>query len=109
MNIPLTILVYAIAFFFVGLEGLIIYMIATNKIDLNYLVSDDHGDASLSRFQFLIFTFVIGAGFLYLTVKNVTFPAVDEGVLMLLGISGATYAIGKTLDKPSPPKSPDAQ
>ena len=109
MNIPLTILVYAVALFFVGLEVLIIYMIATNKIDLNYLVSDEHGDASLSRFQFLIFTFVIGAGFLFLTVKNIAFPTVDEGVLMLLGISGATYAIGKTLDKPAPGKGSDSQ
>jgi hypothetical protein len=109
MNIPLTILVDSVALFFVGLQGLILYMIATNRMDLKYLIGDENGDASLSRFQFLIFTFVIGSGFLYLTVKNVAFPNVDEGVLMLLGISGATYAIGKTLDKPSPGKSPDTQ
>jgi len=102
MTIALTILVYSVALFFVGLEGLLLYMIAKNKIDLTYLIGDHDGDASLSRFQFLIFTFVIGAGFLYLTIKNSMFPAVDEGVLMLLGISGATYALGKTLDKPTP-------
>ncbi|HEY2407145.1 MAG TPA: hypothetical protein VGI10_14135 [Polyangiaceae bacterium] len=44
--------------------------------------------------------------FLYLTVKGAGFPSVDEGVLMLLGISGATYALGKTLEKPAAP-TPD--
>ena len=108
MNIPLTILVYAVALFVAGLEAIILYQIATDKMKLLYLISNDDGDASLSRFQFLIFTFVIGAGFLYLTVKGSTFPVVDEGVLMLLGISGASYALGKTLDKAVPPNVPES-
>lgn len=56
----------------------------------------------MSRFQFLLFTFIIGAGLLHLTLEGAEFPRVDEGILMLLGISGASYAIGKSLDKPTP-------
>jgi hypothetical protein len=102
MTPPITVLAYSVVLFITGIEALILYQIATNKINLSLLIADDDGDASLSRFQFLIFTFIIGAGLLHLTLKGSTFPTVDEGILMLLGISGASYAIGKSLDKPTP-------
>lgn len=102
MNLALTLLTYSVILFITGVEAVILYQIATNKIDLHLLIADDNGDASLSRFQFLLFTFIIGAGLLHLTLKGSSFPSVDEGVLMLLGISGASYAIGKSLDKPTP-------
>jgi len=60
--------------------------------------ASDGKQASLSRFQFLIFTFVIAVGILYLTVKSDAFPELDQGILILLGISGASYAVGKSLD-----------
>ena len=41
---------------------------------------------------------MIAVGLLYLTIKREAFPALDHGVLLLLGISGASYAIGKSLD-----------
>jgi hypothetical protein len=47
----------------------------------------------------LVFTFVIATGFLYLTLKGSAFPVVDDRVLVLLGISGATYAVGKGLER----------
>jgi uncharacterized membrane protein YphA (DoxX/SURF4 family) len=106
MNIALTTLIYVVAAFFATLQAIILWKIGKNEINLRYLIAGEDGDASLSRFQFLIFTFVIAAGFLYLTVKGAGFPSVDEGVLMLLGISGATYALGKTLEKPAAP-TPD--
>jgi hypothetical protein len=102
MSTPLTLLAYSVVLFITGVEAMILYQIATNKINLHLLISDDGGDASLSRFQFLLFTFIIGAGVLHLTLKGSAFPTIDEGVLMLLGISGASYAIGKSLDKPQP-------
>ncbi|MET0790731.1 MAG: hypothetical protein ABW061_04360, partial [Polyangiaceae bacterium] len=64
--------------------------------------SDGTGQASLSRFQFLIFTFVIAVGVLYLTVKGEAFPQLDQGILVLLGISGASYVVGKSLDNQTP-------
>ena len=36
-----------------------IWKIVTDDISLKFLISDENGDAGLSRFQFLIFTFVI--------------------------------------------------
>lgn len=98
MTLPLNVLIYVLSAFFTGLQAVILWKIATNQIDLQYLISGENRTASLSRFQFLVFTFVIAAGFLYLTVKGAGFPKVDEGVLMLLGISGATYALGKSLE-----------
>ncbi|MEI9948718.1 MAG: hypothetical protein WDO74_06975 [Pseudomonadota bacterium] len=101
MNTAITLLAYSVVLFITAVEALVLYQIATNRINLQLLISDDNGDASLSRFQFLLFTFIIGAGLLHLTLKGSAFPTVNEGILMLLGISGATYAIGKSLDKPT--------
>ncbi len=53
--------------------------------------------ASLSRFQFLIFTFVIAGLFLLLSIEAGTFVDIPTNVLMLLGISGGTYVVSKTV------------
>ena len=98
MNHALTFLVYVIASFLALLQGVIIWKIARNRIDLEFLISDGPGYASLSRFQFLVFTFVIGVGITYLTFKTGEFPVIDSGVLTLLGISSASYALGKGID-----------
>lgn len=51
--------------------------------------------ASLSRFQFLIFTFVIAGLYLLLSIEAGTFVDVPQNVLFLLGISGGTYVVSK--------------
>lgn len=51
--------------------------------------------ASLSRFQFLVFTFVIGGVYLILCLEAGTFVPVPENVVLLLGVSGGTYAASK--------------
>lgn len=44
----------------VGLIGIaILWQIYDGTIDLSRLISEPNGDASMSRFQFLVFTFVI--------------------------------------------------
>jgi hypothetical protein len=100
-----TALIYIGAAFIILLEATVFWKIATDRIKLDYLIADDNGDASLSRFQLLIFTFVISIGMLYLIFKGDAFPDIDEGVLVLLGISGASYALGKTIDKQPGPLS----
>ena len=102
MPFALTVLVYVLASFIALLEGLLIYKMFTDKIDLSWLLAADDGRASLSRLQFLIFTFVIAGGIVYLTIQGGGFPEIDEGVLVLLGISGASYALGKTIDNQTP-------
>jgi hypothetical protein len=54
--------------------------------------------ASLSRFQFLIFTFVVAGLFLLLSIEAGTFVDVPQNVLVLLGISGGSYVIAKAVD-----------
>ena len=80
----------------------IVALILRNKIDLTYLISepiakggDDLPKASLSRFQFLIFTFVIAGLYLALSLEAGTLIDVPNGALMLLGISGGSYLTSK--------------
>ncbi|HEY2961853.1 MAG TPA: hypothetical protein VGJ37_05520 [Pyrinomonadaceae bacterium] len=79
----------------------IIYKMIKGDIDLMYLIAGADGDASLSRFQFLIFTFVIALG-LFLIVLSANPPAfptsIPGGILALLGISGGSYVTSKAVD-----------
>lgn len=87
---------------------LVIWKIATNQIDLTYLLSDDDGWASTSRFQLLIFIFVVALSFFLVVVSNVKvrqygnkaenvpgLPDVPGGVLSLLGISASSYLVSR--------------
>jgi len=84
---------------FIGFVGLIVlYRMASGKIDLQYLISEESTHASMSRFQLLIFTFIISVSlFLIITSNNpVAFPTNIPGeILSLLGISGGSYVIAK--------------
>ena len=59
--------VFAIVFGYVAVLTLslmatvVIFRMATNEIDMTWLIADDKSRASLSRFQMLLFTFVIAA------------------------------------------------
>jgi hypothetical protein len=81
------------------LGGTLIALIWKGKIDLTRLISEPNGDASMSRFQLLIFTFVIAAS-LFLVVAGhdggPEFPdQIPQGVLLLLGISSSSYLVSK--------------
>ncbi len=94
MGWTLTILIAAFAL-------VIIYKMIKGDINLQYLISGADGDASLSRFQFLIFTFVIALGLLLiiLSANPPAFPAtIPGGILALLGISGGSYVTSKAVD-----------
>jgi hypothetical protein len=74
---------------------LVLAAIASGKIDISALLSEIGGGASMSRFQLLIFTFVIALSlFLVVTYKR-DFPKIPTEVLMLLGISATTYGVSK--------------
>src|SRR3954469_21459799 len=90
---------------FVALLGLaIIWKIADGSIDLSGLISEPNGDASMSRFQFLIFTFVIALSlFLVITSSDpAQFPNIPGTVLSLLGISGSSYLVSKGIQFSDP-------
>jgi hypothetical protein len=81
----------------------VIWQIWRGKLDLTYLLSEPiltAGDkqepkASLARFQFLIFTFVIAGLYLVLSIECGTMVEVPSGALVLLGISGGSYLVSK--------------
>jgi hypothetical protein len=80
---------------------LTLYHMATGKIDLKGLVSENDGSASMSRFQLLVFTFVIALSIVMMVVSATPpkFPAIPNEVLILLGISASTYAVSKGIQK----------
>lgn len=83
---------------FLGLLALmILWKIFTGDIDINYLISDENGWASLSRFQFLVFTFVVAMSLFYLIVASTPprYPIIPKEILALLGISGGSYVLSK--------------
>jgi uncharacterized membrane protein len=85
-----------VACLFIAGAGLaIIIMIFVGKIDLRYLVSEANHEASMSRFQLLIFTFVIAIAVFRIVELKGALPDVPNGILTLLGISASTYAVGK--------------
>ncbi len=92
------VIAWLLAGFLAALMVIIVVLILTGRIKLDKLISEANGDASLSRFQFLIFTFVIAASF-FLIVVGVDpprFPAsIPSEIFVLLGISAGTYAISK--------------
>lgn len=85
---------------------MLLWKMATNKIDLKDVLMED-GKASLSRLQFLIFTFVIALSYFLLVIRantgtpSATFilPDISPGVLGLMGISGGSYVLSKGIQK----------
>jgi hypothetical protein len=77
------------------LAFVILWKIVTNEISLRYLISDEQGFASLSRFQFLVFTFVIAMTLFYLIIAHKEFPNIPNQILALLGISAGSFAVAK--------------
>ncbi|GFO65466.1 hypothetical protein M1B72_17050 [Geomonas paludis] len=87
------------AIFFFCLELIILYLIVKGKIDLRMLISEDNGNASMARFQLLIFTFVISMSLFIVIISKKDGPGfpveIPAGILSLLGISGGSYVLGK--------------
>ena len=92
-----------VALGFLGLMGIaILYYVFAGKIDLGGLISEPSGEASMSRFQLLIFTFVIAASFFLIVVSKSGFPdPIPQGVLVLLGISSSSYLVSKGIQASS--------
>jgi hypothetical protein len=104
-----------VLFFLFGF--LILAGIASGKIDISQVLSESGGGASMSRFQLLIFTFVIGLSFFLIVVSTGKFPSpIPSEVLTLLGISATTYGVSKGIQatgglqgKGAPPPGDGAQ
>src|SRR5690349_12990297 len=106
---PTTTLTYAagwVALGFLALLGIaVLFYIFTERIDLSQLISEPSGDASMSRFQLLVFTFVVAACLFLITasVQPPNFPKeIPNGILVLLGISASSYLVSKGIQFSSP-------
>lgn len=79
------------------------------------VISDGNGNASLSQFQIILWTFVIGASAVYVMVLSGSLLSISDGTLILLGISGVAAAGAKlnammaTNPNPPPPTLTQAQ
>ena len=87
---------------FLGLLGLtILYLILwvspPYRINLSKLISEQDGSASMSRFQLLVFTFVISSGLFIIIIHTSDFPTVNDTILKLLGISSGSYLGSKII------------
>jgi hypothetical protein len=87
----------------IGFATLILWRIYTCDIQLAGLLLEPDVKASLSRFQFLIFTFVFAGLFLILCIEAGTFVDIPTNVLALLGISSGSYVLSKALGKSTAP------
>src|SRR5215472_14094367 len=102
-------LVYAIEYGALVITFLFGFMvlaaIASGRIDISALLEEKGavgGGASMSRFQLLIFTFVVAISLLLIVVSGKAFPTeIPAGVLTLLGISASTYAVSKGIQSSS--------
>jgi len=89
---------YGVCFFMALMCATLLWLIWTDKIDLSSLLSEANGQASMSRFQLLIFTLVVAISYFLLAENSLgthMLPDIPQGVLTLLGISASTYAVGK--------------
>ena len=78
--------------------------IASGTIDISKILEEKGGSgASLSRFQLLIFSFVIALSLFLIVVNTGKFPdSIPPEVLTLLGISATTYAVSKGIQAGTP-------
>ena len=87
----------ALVLIILGLAAIVLWLVFTGKIPLTGLIAepDNLQKASLSRFQFLLFTFVVAGVFLLLCIESGTFVEIPGSVLGLIGISSGSYVISK--------------
>jgi len=78
-----------------ALSALLLWKMAKNEINLKTILNESNGDASISRFQLLLFSMVVAVGLFLYMLNNLTLPDVPNSILVLLGISASTYAAGK--------------
>jgi hypothetical protein len=90
------------------LFGFVILLgIASGEIVIDTILSESGGGASMSRFQLLIFTFVIALSLFFIVASNPRqFPSVPTDILTLLGISATTYGVSKGIQAANPDMKP---
>ena len=104
-NTAVAIFTYVLAAGFLGIFAVLIWKMADNTMDLSKMLCEPNGKASLSRFQLLVFTLVIGGLYVILSIENGQLIDVPNGALVLLAISGASFLISKGIGASKPSRS----
>lgn len=99
----------AMVLIILGLAGAVLWLVFSGRIDLTYLIAEADRKASLSRFQFLLFTFVVAGVFLLLCIESGTFVEIPNSVLALIGISGGSYVLSKGISAGAKKTDPDTE
>src|SRR5262245_23446230 len=104
LNVLTLVAGWIICLFVGGLGLTFLVKIWTGNIDISRLISEVNGDASMSPFQFLVFTFVVALSlFLVIVGSNpLKFPDIPGTVLSLIGISGSSYLVAKGIQFSDP-------
>jgi hypothetical protein len=101
-----------------GFAALVLWKVYNGDISLVGLIAepsqagaDGKPKASLARFQFLLFTFVVAGLFLLLSIEAGTFVDIPNNVLALIGISGGSFLISKGVNasKDAEPEKPQTK
>lgn len=90
-----------------GVTGFLIPLLRGYSVPLR-LISTGNGWASLSQFQIILWTFVIGAGAVYVMSLTGSLIAISLGTLSLLGIAGLT-TVASELKSSQGPQAPPTQ
>jgi hypothetical protein len=88
---------YVLAIVVGGLGLAIVGLVAFRKIKLDDIFQEEIDEnkkaTSLSKFQFLIFTFVVGLSLFLIIIQKTEFPVIHPSILALLGISAGTAVV----------------
>jgi hypothetical protein len=97
-----TVTVWAVVLVFIAFAAVVIYRLYNTDLSELICELDATGTkrkASLSRFQLLLFTFIVVGIYLTLCIESGTFVEIPNGVLGLIGISSTSYVLSKTISK----------
>ena len=115
IEMAVTVFVYVFAAGFLGVFLVLLWKMATDRIDLEFLISEVEPPvqnavavpgivpmpplikASLSRFQLLLFTLVVAGLYLILCLENGQLIDIPNGTLGLLGISAGGFVVSKSI------------
>ena len=106
-----TILGWVIAITFFAFSFIVVWKIYRDQIDISGILSESatSNKASLSRFQFLLFTYVFTGLYLVLCIEAGSLIEIPNGVLGLLGISAGSYAVSKGISVSAEKQNPTAK
>jgi hypothetical protein len=78
-----------------------VVLLFLGKIDITGILAEFDGEgparASLAKFQFLVFTFVIAFSLFLLVMEKDEFPTIKPEILGLLGISAGSQVVSKAI------------